>query len=212
MMKKIMAMLMSIVLTLGLAACGHTVGDIDLESGQSAIYIQKDGTVSYAVSESFDKDYYDDDELKKEIESEVKAYNESSDASVEDAITLDSFKVSKKVATLSLDFATTYDLLNYMLDKNRIDKDKFYIGTIDSNENCKISGDFVEPGKKDKIKAKTIKNMTDKNILIVDEQYKVQIDGHVLYTSENCKIDDDGFVTTAKSDDGLSYVVYELEE
>ena len=88
-MKRIMAMLMSVVLTLGLTACGHTVGDVDLESGQSAIYIQKDGMVSYAVSESFDKDYYDKDELKKEIEAEIKAYNASSDASVDDAITLD---------------------------------------------------------------------------------------------------------------------------
>ena len=81
-MKRIMAMLMSVVLTLGLTACGHTVGDVDLESGQSAVYIQKDGMVSYAVSESFDKDYYDKDELKKEIEAEIKAYNASSDALV----------------------------------------------------------------------------------------------------------------------------------
>ena len=209
-MKRIMAMLMSVVLTLGLTACGHTVGDVDLKSGQSAIYIQKDGMVSYAVSESFDKDYYDKDELKKEIEAEIKAYNASSDASVDDAITLDSFSVSKKVATLSLDFTTTYDLLNYMLNDNRVEKDKFYIGTIDSNDDCKISGNFVEPGKKDKIKAKTIKSMTDSNILIVDEQYKVQVEGNVLYTSDNCKIDD-GIVTTAKSDDELSYIVYELE-
>lgn len=210
-MKRIMAMLMSVVLTLGLTACGHTVGDVDLKSGQSAIYIQKDGMVSYAVSESFDEDYYDKDELKKEIEAEIKAYNASSDASVDDAITLDSFSVSKKVATLSLDFTTTYDLLNYMLNDNRVEKDKFYIGTIDSNDDCKISGNFVEPGKKDKIKAKTIKSMTDSNILIVDEQYKVQVEGNVLYTSDNCKIDDDGIVTTAKSDDELSYIVYELE-
>ena len=211
-MKRIMAMLMSVVLTLGLTACGHTVGAVDLGSGQSAVYIQKDGMVSYAVSESFDKDYYDKDELKKEIEAEIKAYNASSDASVDDAITLDSFSVSKKVATLSLDFTTTYDLLNYMLNDNRVEKDKFYIGTIDSNDDCNISGNFVEPGKKDKIKAKTIKSMTDSNILIVDEQYKVQVEGNVLYTSDNCKIDDDGIVTTAKSDDGLSYVVYELKE
>ena len=120
--------------------------------------------------------------------------------------------MSKKVATLSLDFTTTYDLLNYMLNDNRVEKDKFYIGTIDSNDDCNISGNFVEPGKKDKIKAKTIKSMTDSNILIVDEQYKVQVEGNVLYTSDNCKIDDDGIVTTAKSDDGLSYVVYELKE
>ena len=99
-----------------------------------------------------------------------------------------------------------------MLNDNRVEKDKFYIGTIDSNDDCNISGNFVEPGKKDKIKAKTIKSMTDSNILIVDEQYKVQVEGNVLYTSDNCKIDDDGIVTTAKSDDGLSYVVYELKE
>ena len=41
-MKKIMAMLMSVVLTLGLTACGHTVGDVDLESGT---YIQIGGEV-----------------------------------------------------------------------------------------------------------------------------------------------------------------------
>ena len=86
--------------------------------------------IPYAVSESFDKDYYDKDELKKEIEAEIKAYNASSDASVDDAITLDSFSVSKKVATLSLDFTTTYDLLNYMLNDNRVEKDKFYIAGI----------------------------------------------------------------------------------
>ena len=107
---------------------------------------------------------------------------------------------------------STYDLLNYMLNDNRVEKDKFYIGTIDSNDDCKISGNFVEPGKKDKIKAKSIKSMTDSNILIVDEQYKVQVEGNVLYTSDNCKIDDDGIVTTAKSDDGLSYIVYDFEE
>ena len=41
-MKRIMAMLMSVVLTLGLTACGHTVGDVDLESGT---YIQIGGVV-----------------------------------------------------------------------------------------------------------------------------------------------------------------------
>ena len=157
------------------------------------------------------KSYFDKDDFMKVFVSEFKAFYASCDASVDDAITLDSFSVAKKVATLSLDFTTTYDLLNYMLNDNRVEKDKFYIGTIDSNDDCKISGNFVEPGKKDKIKAKTIKSMTDSNILIVDEQYKVQVEGNVLYTSDNCKIDDDGIVTTAKSDDELSYIVYELE-
>lgn len=41
---------------------------------------------------------------------------------------------------------------------------------------------------------------------------KFQIDGKVLYTSTNCTIDEDGIVTTAKADDGMSYIVYTLGE
>ena len=45
--------------------------------------------------------------------------------------------------------------------------------------NCNISGNLLNQAK-DKIKAKTIKSMTDSNILIVDEQYKVQVEGNVF--------------------------------
>ena len=50
----------------------------------------------------------------------------------------------------------------------------------------------------------------DDNILIVNEQLKVQIEGTVKYVSENCKISD-GVVETAKTDDGISYIVYTLK-
>lgn len=50
----------------------------------------------------------------------------------------------------------------------------------------------------------------DDNILIVNEQMKVQIEGTVKYVSENCKISD-GVVETAKTDDGISYIVYTLK-
>lgn len=99
-MKKIIIVVMSIVLAIGLTACGSTVGDIDLEAGQSAIYIQEDGVVSYAVSETFEQDYYDKGDLKDKIEEEVAAYNDSSEASVNDAIKIEEFDVSKDTATM----------------------------------------------------------------------------------------------------------------
>lgn len=210
-MRRFFGLVMSIVMVLGLTACGNTIGDIDLKSGESALYIQKDGMISYGVCEDFGKDYYSEKDLKKQIEAEVESYNSSNDASVDDAVSIDSFDVSKKVATLCLDFATTYDLTNYMHNMNRKDDEKFYIGTIEENEDCDIEGEFIKVDNNKTVKAETVQELSDSNILIADEQYKVQIDGKVTYISSNCKLNDDGTVTTAKTDDGLSYIVYELD-
>ena len=51
-----------------------------------------------------------------------------------------------------------------------------------------------------------IKKMSNANILIVDSKYKVEIGSDVKYISSNCKVDEDGIVTT--SDKEMSYIVY----
>lgn len=205
-MKKLLILVMSLMLAIGLTACGSTVGDIDLEAGQSAIYIHKDGIVSYAVAETFDKDYYNEDDLEKKIQSELSDYNASDKASVNDAIAIDDFDVSGDVATLILEFATDYDFLGYMKSYNKVAADQLYIGSIADNSKCKVTGDFVSPDGKTTVKGKDISKMSDAYIIVVNEEYKVQIDGEVLYTSTNCKVDGDGIITTSK--DEMSYVVY----
>lgn len=206
-MKKMITVLMVIVMVIGLTACGNTIGKISLKEGQSAIYIQDDGVVSYAVAEKFDKDYYDEDVLEEKIEKEIKDYNQSGNASVSDAIALNGFHVSGDVATLVLDFSTDYDLLNYIKKYNNVSAKKFYIGDIRKNKKCKIKGQFVSVDQKETKTAKEIKNMDD-SILIVNGEYQVETDGDILYVSENCKVSDDGIVTTAKEADGTSYIVY----
>ena len=210
-MKKLVILAAVCLATVGLTACGISVGDIDMEAGVSAIYIQEDGAVSYAVSEKFDKDYYDEEDLESKIDAEVKSYNEKGAASVNDAITVDEFDVSDDSATVVLNIATEYDFLNYMKTYNNIPSDSFYIGSISNNGDCQIKGTFVSPDKKETVKGKDIKKMSD-NILIVNDRYKVQVDGTILYMSENCSIDEDNIVTTAKTDDGISYIVYKVEE
>lgn len=207
-MKKLTVLVIAVAMVLGLTACGNTVGDITLDANQSAIYIQDDGTVSYAVSEKFDKDYFDKGDLEEKIEAEVAEYNKSSQASVDDAIEINKFKVKSDVATLVLDFITAYDFLEYSKDYNRVSEKDFYIGSIEDNTECKIKGDFVSPDKKETVGKNEIEDMKDANILIVSEQCKVQIEGTVQFISTNCEIDEDGIITTAKSDDGKSYIVY----
>ena len=205
-------MVIMAAMIVGLTACGNTVGDMDLEAGESGIYIQEDGIVSYAVSETFDKEYYDENDLEEKIDAEVEDYNSNGQASVSDALKVDDFDVSGDVATLVLEFATDYDLLNYFKNYNNIESDMFYIGSIENNTDCTIKGDFVSPDNEQTAKGKEIRTMTEEHILIVNEQYKVQIDGTVSYISTNCSIDEDGIVTTAKADEGTSYIVYKTEE
>lgn len=206
--KVMIALALVIVFVFGLTGCGKTIGDMDLEEGQSAIYIQEDGKVSYAVSEKFDKDYYDEDKLEDTINEEVENYNEGSKASIKNAITVDTFKVKSDTATLVLEFATAYDFLTYITGYNNIDKSQFYVGYLADNSDCKIKGDFMSPDKKEKLSAKEIKKLEDVNILIVNDSYRVQIDKDVKYMSTNCSVDEDGIITTGKAGEDLSYIIY----
>ena len=95
-LKRVCALSLVLAMALSFTACGKKVGDIKLDSGVNAIYIDEDGAVSYGVTEKFaDKDY-DKDALEKYINDEVKKYNSSSTASVDDAIQWISLKLKIK--------------------------------------------------------------------------------------------------------------------
>lgn len=66
-LKRVCALSLVLAMALSFTACGKKVGDIKLDSGVNAIYIDEDGAVSYGVTEKFaDKDY-DKDALEKYI-------------------------------------------------------------------------------------------------------------------------------------------------
>lgn len=207
-LKTLLCTVLVMVMAVGLTACGNKVGDIEMKEGESAIYIDEDGTVSYGVSEKFAEDYYNEDDLHKKIDAEIEDYNNGKKASVNQAITLEKFKVSDKVATLILDFATVYDFNEYVRAYNNEDKTKFYTGTIADNDDCKIKGSFVSPDKSKTATTKEIKAMTKSNIIIVNDKYKVQLDSDIKYVSENCTVNEEGIVTTAGAEQGLSYIIY----
>ena len=74
-LKTLLCTVLVMVMAVGLTACGNKVGDIEMKEGESAIYIDEDGTVSYGVSEKFAEDYYNEDDLRKKIDAEIEDYN-----------------------------------------------------------------------------------------------------------------------------------------
>ncbi len=209
-MRKIALAFVTIALMIGLVGC-NPLGDIDLNPGESGIYIEDDGAISYGSCEKFDKKYYNEDQLEKDINTEVSDFNKSKYSSVDDACSVEQFKANSKDAKLVLDFVTTYDFKNYMLNFAGFEPDGFYVGPISDNDKCPIKGDFVKPGSKKIYKAEDIKKLKD-CILVTYTPFKVQVNGDIKYTSTNCKIDDDDVVSTSKNKGELSYVVYSIEE
>ena len=200
---------MIITIALGMTGC-KDMGDIELKPGEDGIYIHSDGSVTYGACEKFDKDYYDKDELNKKIEEEVADFNGSRYASVEDAISIKDTDIDSEKAEVVLDFITTYDFLQYGINYNKFDPSSFYIGTVDHNDEVDIKGKFIDAKTKKEVDKDVVEDSKD-FLLVVDNSYKVQVDGTVKYYSKNCSMDKDGIVKTAGVGK-VSYIVYDIEE
>ena len=208
-MRKIALIFIAIAMMIGLVGC-NPLGDIELNAGDSGIYIEDSGSVMYGSCEKFDKKYYNEDQLENEINTEVADFNKSKYSSVDDACTIEQFKANSKEAILVLDFVTTYDFKNYMLNYAGFEKEGFYIGPISDNDKCSIKETFVKPHSKKTVSAKEIKKMKD-CILITYTPFKVQVKGDIKYISSNCKINEDDVVSTCKNKGELSYIVYDID-
>lgn len=208
------AVLVVVLIIILMKSCGHKVGDIKLEAGQSAVYLEDDGSVTYGVAETFESEYLDESELENQIESEVDTFN-ANDASVSDAMDIDYFDVSSGVAKAIFTFETEKDFSTYMNQYNRendfieADEDgnksyEFFLGNVGDYEG-KIDATFTYPDKKDSV---DISDLSGK-MLVVSGNYKVQVEGLIVAMSDNCTAED-GIITTSKNE--RSYIIYTLDD
>ena len=209
-MKKLALGIVAIIMAIGLVGC-NPLGDIELNAGDSGIYIEDDGAVSYGSCEKFDKKYYNEKELEQQIDTEVANFNKSKYSSVDDACSIEQFKANSKEANLVLDFVTTYDFKNYMLNYAGFEPEGFYVGPISDNDKCEIKGTFKKPNSKKTVTAKEVKKMKD-CILVTYTPFKVQVNGDIKYVSTNCKVDEDNVVSTSPNKGELSYIVYDIDQ
>ena len=155
-MKKIISISLVCLLMAGLfSACGKS-----LEADRDTVYVQKKGTVIGAAIADFDKDYYDQEELKAFAEEKVEAYQKEHG---KDSVKIDEFSVEEKVAKLYMKYASCEDYQAF----NEV---TLFSGTIPQAlaAGYDFNTGFTEI--KDGKSAGTVDNKT-----IVDTDYKVVI-------------------------------------
>lgn len=76
------------------------------ESVHDAIHLRKDGSLTVTSDESFDQDYYSEDELSSLIDSSIASYNETAG---KDSVIRKELKVSAGKAHLVMEYASAED-------------------------------------------------------------------------------------------------------
>lgn len=173
-MKKSISLLMVFVMALMLlTACGKPFA-----ADSNTIYVQKKGKIIGAAVESFDKEYYNAEELQAYVEERVAAYTtEHGKKSIE----VQEFSVEEGVAKLNMVYAGYEDYATF----NEVE---MFSGTV--AQAMTAGYDFedsflkVEDGK---LSGSANKDQATEDfeykVVILNEKVNVKVDGTILYTS-----------------------------
>ena len=147
------------------------------EPTESTIFITSKGLVQSAVIESFDKSYYDFDELYETVEKEVKAYCLDKN---EDAITISSLVEENESVVLLMDYQTVEDYVEF-------NETLLFSGTFSEaadagylpEELYDVEGNSVEVD---------MESLGDLNVIVTEESVCLQTSSNIKYVSDNVTI------------------------
>lgn len=185
-MKKLFSICLACLAIAGLmTGCGKS-----LEADRDTVYVQKKGSVTSAAIADFDKDYYDEEELKKYVDERVADYQEQHG---EDSVSIDKFSVEEGVAKLYINYKGYEEYQDF----NEV---TLFSGTVPQAlaEGFDFNTEFTEikggeaagTVSKDKI------TDTDAKVIILSEKVDVKVDGTIQYVSSQ--------YTTIKAKDTVS--------
>lgn len=142
---------------------------------KDTIYVQKKGTIKGANVADFDKEYYSETELSEFITDTVDTYVAKSG---EGTVTIQEFAVENGVAHVYLDYAGAEDYAQF----NGVE---FFAGNIleAKAEGYDIPNAFTAVTDKE-----TTWDAEGNKIVIVGQQTQVQVDGTILFVSENASV------------------------
>lgn len=176
------------------SACGNSGGD-----EVTSITVQKDETINSYIVESFEKGWYDGEELQQAILMEAADYNKTAGNG---RINVEKIDVDSGVAKVRMTYQEAEDYAGF----NHV---VFFVGSAESagkdyELNVVLSG---TKDANDTVGRADILAMKNYKLLITDVQEPVFLDGKAEYISDNVTISSDR-KSIQLSEDGLGYVLY----
>ena len=162
------------------------------------VTIQKNGTIVETITESFDKAYYAEEDLKSFVLEEIAAYNRTKE---KDSIQIDKLSVKDNQVSMKLLYKTSDDYQNFT-------SYTFFNGTI---------ADAYHAGYNLNVKLQSVKENTfigknellemgERHMVISEAKLDIKVPNKILYISDNVSLLGDKQVTIGN--EGLAYIIY----
>lgn len=165
---------------------------------ENAVYVNKDGEIVSAIVESFDKEYYDADELQAMLEQSVAEYNAENG---KDSIEIDSFKLDDGVLKVIMNYLTWADYSNF----NDV---QFFAGRLSDIQGKNYGKNITFEGR-DGSESVAFEDIDgDYQVILVEEKIVVQTAGKIAYVSENVSVEGEKLARLKEDASGIGYIIY----
>lgn len=177
-MKKIKILFLAGCLTALLGACGLAGGKIDT----TTVSFNKDGTIKETIVEDFSQPYYDMEELKSDISSEISAYNNATGD--QEAVVLGDVELSEdKQIHVEIEFKSYKDYKAFN------EKELFW-GTVADAYNAGFEftsmRDVMQEGVV--LSAADVLEKGDMHMVVLEEAQQLIVPGKIAYISDGVSV------------------------
>ena len=168
------------------------------ELGENTVEVSQKGWIKATVHETFDKDYYDKDELQDMLEQEVVEFNAENG---KDSVEVDSFKVSGGSVKIIMNYSNWADYAHF----NDV---QFFAGKV-SDIQGKNYGTNVSFVSRDGSETAALYDIDgDYYVILLEEKLVVQTPGKIVYVSDNVTVEGEKLARVNEDASGLAYVIY----
>ena len=194
-MKKCVTILCALFLVLPMAACGSS-----FDPSVTSLYVQKNGELTYAVVESFEKEYYSLSEFQSMIDREVESCNSNYS---EPAISVERLEVENGTLYLLLNFSNAEAYSSY-------NEEYCFVGTIEDALSAGQSFSLLfKDADYEECTTAEVTEKKDNQVLILQNEGIVQLEKPVKYVSNNVEIISDHMVEVMpiEEEDEYAYII-----